>query len=117
MASEAIKLIKVALLIHCLASLYMFSNDEILSYVTQNEYMREIEAFVQNLILEYTGYNIDAIPENYTKDYISIKSSHTLSYIAGLLGFIAILIIEEFLGIFSKIGRIIACLLCIDLSG
>lgn len=40
MAAQAIKLIKFALFIHCFASLYMYSNDEILSYVRQNDYLR-----------------------------------------------------------------------------
>ena len=66
---------------------------------------------------EYIGIDITEIPETYTKEYMSIKSTHTLAYIAGLVAFIGIIILEEFLGLFSKIGRIIACLLCIDISG
>lgn len=57
------------------------------------------------------------IPDTHIRDYMSIKSSHTLAYINGVLGFISIIFLEEFLGVFSKIGRILACLLCIDVSG
>jgi urea transporter len=79
--------------------------------------VEQVHGAADEFMKTYTGIDIYQLPDAKLRDYMSIKTMHTLLYLIGLFFVLALVILEETIGLLSIIGRVFACLLCIDLSG
>lgn len=73
MAVQATKLIKVALGIHCLSSLYMYSNEDMLSYVSENIILQQASELTYTYVRQFTGYDIGSLKDSKIRDYMSLN--------------------------------------------
>jgi len=57
MASRGVTLIKIGLCIHCIMSIYIYSNDEIFSYEEKSASINALKGKVDGYMGKWFGYN------------------------------------------------------------
>ena len=120
MAVRARSLLKFAILIHCLMSLYIYSNDEILRYQENNSIVGALRQRANNVLDSLLGVDLAYLErelyENVKglENYMTLHKAHSLLYMLGLIVFACVVLLEEVFGVVSYIGRLFSLCLRLD---
>lgn len=110
MTVRARKILKFSIIVHCLMSVYMYSNDTILNYKRKNDVYywidRNIDGFLESGFgTSLSELKIEVMEKARTlNEYFSLYKSHSLLYMFGLFWFTIIVLLEEIFGFLSAIG-------------
>lgn len=111
MAARARNLVKVALLIHCIMSIYIYSNDQIFTYKDSNSAIQPVREDVNQLLVGIFGRDISyletklQLEAGVLKRYLNLFKGHSIMYMVGVIFFFAFVIIQEMFGLFTWLFR------------
>lgn len=118
---SCVKAMKLGLIMHCLAGVFFYSNDDTFHYNRLDKtsiFSAEINYWVNLLLQIFTGTKVKESLESYEKDdisqYVDLAADHTTFYILGIVIFLIIVVLEEVFGTLTSIGRFIAYMMNID---
>ena len=110
MAIRARKILKFSIVVHCLMSLYIYSNDTIINYSDSNVIFDFIENRVDGLLETFLDTKIRQLDRQFKinfqalNQYMSIYKSHSIVYMTGLLFILIIVLLEEIFGTLTGFG-------------
>lgn len=104
MAVRARKILKLSIIVHCLMSIYMYSNDTILNYKQKNDVYYWIDQNIDGFLESGFRTNLQELKLEVMEkarslnEYFSLYKSHSLLYMFGLFWFLIIVLLEEMFG-------------------
>lgn len=108
MAARVRNLIKMSIICHCLMSMYIYSNDQILHYQNRNSVVASVRTFTERAIENLGGSaafeQLDAQRHGW-REYMYFYSSHSLLYFYGLIFILILVLLEEVFGGISMFGK------------
>ena len=121
MSMAARRALKFAIIIHCVMSIYIYSNEDIFSYeeVSAESKFGKLNKNVDKLILYFTGIKLRKIAEDIDEiegldPYVTFSTGHIILYCLGLFLILIIAILEEVFGFLTYLGECLQFVFRID---
>lgn len=121
MSDAARNAIKIGIIIHCVMSVYIYSNEDIFSYdeVSADSMFGKLNKDVDKLFKYLSGIKLRQITQEIDDvdeldDYVTFSTGHIILYCLGLFLILIIVILEEVFGFLSYVGECFAFLTNMD---
>lgn len=114
MATTARSALKCSIFIHCVMSLYMYSNEEIFKYEEGDAALfGKLNKKLDELLATFGASDVRervALPQQGAGEYLSLSTGHAVLYVVGLAFFLVVVILQEVFGVLGFFGRVISFL-------